>query len=326
MTEYEFHETANAFPFISGEAYETLKRDIEKNGILEPVYIYDGKIIDGRNRYRIAIDLGLTDIPTQEYQGDNPVGFVQSMNLHRRQLSPSQKAAAAAFLADFKQGHHHDDESYETQASLAKKLGISRRMVVEATSLKKHAGEKLIERVRNGEISLHNATALAKLTESEQESVTESGTENIKIVAKKIKAMTLGKGRKKKGDPDRAIDLESVNSFALPEKSNNNNVDDLSENESIFTSAQDNEKHPINGRKPRIKKKIEMTEATNFGHSLIDAIIVLGTTAEDVNGGDTVISTALSKSQLEVYADEYDPSELRALLSAGIHALEMLVK
>lgn len=96
MIEYDFHDTANAFPFISGDAYDTLKEDIRINGILEPIYLFEGKIIDGRNRYRIAKELGL-DIPTQEYEGDNPVGFVQSMNLHRRQLTPSQKGRCCGF-------------------------------------------------------------------------------------------------------------------------------------------------------------------------------------------------------------------------------------
>lgn len=201
MIEYDFHDTANAFPYISGDAYDTLKEDIRINGILEPIYLFEGKIIDGRNRYRIAKELGLNDIPTQEYEGDNPVGFVQSMNLHRRQLTPSQKAAAAAFLAEFKQGQHIDEEEYETQEAIAKKLGISRRMVVEATSLKKNADVELIERVKSGDISLHNATAIARLNAEDQKSIVGEGAERVKEVAKKIKAMTKGKGRKKKMTP-----------------------------------------------------------------------------------------------------------------------------
>lgn len=325
MIEYDFHDTANAFPYISGDAYDTLKEDIRINGILEPIYLFEGKIIDGRNRYRIAKELGLNDIPTQEYEGDNPVGFVQSMNLHRRQLTPSQKAAAAAFLAEFKQGQHIDEEEYETQEAIAKKLGISRRMVVEATSLKKNADIELIERVKSGDISLHNATAIARLNAEDQKSIVGEGAERVKEVAKKIKAMTKGKGRKKKNDPERIIGLDAVEVYTLPE-TKIAKVD--FESETIGTKNDDNSGHEVVTVKVRKTrgKKISIDEANDFGHSLIDAIIVLGATAEDAHGGGNVIDAALSESQLASFSDDYDATELRALLSTGIRVLAKLVE
>ncbi|WP_272671036.1 ParB/RepB/Spo0J family partition protein [Providencia sp. PROV018] len=324
MIEYEFHETANAFPYISGDSFESLKEDIRINGILEPIFLYEGKIIDGRNRYRIAKELNLEDVPFQNYEGDNPVGFVQSMNLHRRQLSPSQKAAAAAFLADFRQGKHDDEEEYQTQDAIAKMLGISKRMVVEATSLKKNGDTDLIERVRTGEISLHNATAIARLNPEDQKSIVGEGSQRAKEVAKKIKAMTKGKGRKKKDDPERIIDIADVDAFSLPEK---NISTSAFEPESIEMEIDDPapESAPVKVRKPR-GKKIAIEEASDFGHSLIDAIIVLGATTEDADGGNNVIQAALSDEQLSLFADSYNAVELRALLTAGLRELEKLVK
>ncbi|EIZ1085923.1 hypothetical protein MPI44_004471 [Klebsiella oxytoca] len=325
MIEYDFHDTANAFPYISGDAYDTLKEDIRINGILEPIYLFEGKVIDGRNRYRIAKELGLDDIPTQEYEGDNPVGFVQSMNLHRRQLTPSQKAAAAAFLAEFKQGQHIDEEEYETQEAIAKKLGISRRMVVEATSLKKNADAELIERVKAGDISLHNATAIARLNAEDQKSIVGEGADRVKEVAKKIKAMTKGKGRKKKDDPERIIGLDAVEVYTLPE-TKNPKVD--FEPETIGMKNDDSSAYEIATVKVRKTrgKKISIDEANDFGHSLIDAIIVLGATAEDAHEGGGVIDAALSESQLASFSDDYDATELRALLSTGIRVLAKLVE
>lgn len=90
--------------------------------------------------------------------------------------------------------------------------------------------------------------------------------------------------------------------------------DDSSEHETITVKV----------RKTR-GKKISIDEANDFGHSLIDAIIVLGATAEDAHGG-SVIDAALSESQLASFSDDYDATELRALLSTGIRVLAKLVQ
>jgi len=44
------HPLANMFPMIEGSAFEELKRDIAAQGILEPIRLYQGMILDGRNR------------------------------------------------------------------------------------------------------------------------------------------------------------------------------------------------------------------------------------------------------------------------------------
>ncbi|PHM72409.1 hypothetical protein [Xenorhabdus sp. KJ12.1] len=324
MIEYEYHEIANAFPYISGETYETLKEDIRVNGILESIYLFEGKIIDGRNRYRIAKELNLEDIPIQQYQGDNPISFVQNMNLHRRQLTPGQKAVAAAFLADFKQGPHDKEEEYETQEAIAKKLGISRRMVVEAVSLRKKAGHNLIERVKAGDISLHNANALSHLSFDDQKSIVNEGATRVKEVAKKIKAMTKGKGRKKKDDPNQIIELDVIETYTLPDTKK---PKIYFEQESIEMKNDVNSSQEVSSIKIRKTrgKKIAIDEANDFGHSLIDAIIVLEATAEDNDVKNNVIEAALSEKQLSRFAADYDESELYTLLNAGIRELAKLV-
>ena len=54
----KFHEYAGLFPLLTGEEFDALVADIEKNGLIEPVWLYEGKILDGRNRYRACLDLG----------------------------------------------------------------------------------------------------------------------------------------------------------------------------------------------------------------------------------------------------------------------------
>ena len=54
------HPLANMFPMIEGNAFEELKRDIAAQGILEPIRLYQGMILDGRNRYAAGKACGHT--------------------------------------------------------------------------------------------------------------------------------------------------------------------------------------------------------------------------------------------------------------------------
>ncbi|KAF0241452.1 MAG: transcriptional activator adenine-specific DNA methyltransferase-like protein, partial [bacterium] len=55
----EFHEVANIFPLMQGEEYKQIVEDIKINGLREPIWLHDNKIIDGRNRYLACIDAGV---------------------------------------------------------------------------------------------------------------------------------------------------------------------------------------------------------------------------------------------------------------------------
>ena len=98
MKQYDFHPLANIFPLIDGKPYQDLMADILKHGVREPVWLYDGMILDGRNRYRAATAMSV-ECPVQEYTGSDPTGFVVSLNLHRRHLSEAQRAMVASLVS-----------------------------------------------------------------------------------------------------------------------------------------------------------------------------------------------------------------------------------
>lgn len=61
---------------------------------------FDGKILDGGNRYRACTELGIAP-ETIEYSGGDPLAFVLSENLHRRHLTQIQQAAIVALAQDW---------------------------------------------------------------------------------------------------------------------------------------------------------------------------------------------------------------------------------
>ena len=73
------------------------------HGVREPIWLYEGKVLDGRNRHRAAAVSGVP-CPTCNYAGKDPVGFVISLNLKRRHLSELQRAMVAAKLATLRSG------------------------------------------------------------------------------------------------------------------------------------------------------------------------------------------------------------------------------
>lgn len=94
MSTFEIHPLADLIPEMTGEEYRTLRADIDANGLREPITLHEGKILDGRHRYRACTELGI-DPETRDYDGTEPLVYVLSMNVHRRHLSTAQRAEVA---------------------------------------------------------------------------------------------------------------------------------------------------------------------------------------------------------------------------------------
>ncbi len=189
MKVYEYHEIANIFPMMQDDEYERLKDDIAINGQLEPIVLYEGKVLDGRNRYKALCDIGLkTDF--EEYQGDQPLSYVISKNLHRRHLTASQRAIMATDIKPLLEveakkrqatslpgvyGGKPLVESFPQAVETGKSrdqagdlFGVSGRYVSEAENIKEKEPE-LAEKVRSGDMTIAEAKKKAQKAEREKE-------------------------------------------------------------------------------------------------------------------------------------------------------------
>ncbi len=93
-TEFEFHPVAALFPLLPVDSPEfgEFVDDIGEHGLLQPIILHEGKILDGRNRYRACQHTGV-EPRFEQWSGESPTAYVLSLNLHRRHLTEDQKAA-----------------------------------------------------------------------------------------------------------------------------------------------------------------------------------------------------------------------------------------
>lgn len=175
VTELEFHPVADIFPMMSAREFADLTEDIRTHGLLEPVWLHgDGRIIDGRNRYRACLAAGVEpQFRTHTGSDDELVGFVVSLNLHRRHLNESQRAMVAARIANMDRGRPTENSSIEpiSQDAAAAMLSVGRESVKRAKKVQEHAVPELAEKVTSGQVSVSTAAVVAEAPEEEQREV-----------------------------------------------------------------------------------------------------------------------------------------------------------
>lgn len=117
---YQIHPAANVFPMMPDEALEELAQDIATHGQREPVVLFQGKVLDGRNRLRACQIAGVKPkfVHLDVKEVDSPTSYVVSLNLHRRMLSASQRAAIALTLE-----HMFTEEARQRSIEGARKGG-----------------------------------------------------------------------------------------------------------------------------------------------------------------------------------------------------------
>jgi len=179
------HPLADLIPPMDDEDYAKLRDDIKENGLLEPITLYEGMILDGRHRYQVCGELAI-DCPTRDYKGDTPAQYVISLNVNRRHLTTTQRTAIALAAVP-----HYEKEARERQgertdltsvpngadvyvnsptkratAAAAADVGVSGRQVDRLKRVKAKAPD-LYEKVVEGEVKISAAdTIIQKRDES----------------------------------------------------------------------------------------------------------------------------------------------------------------
>ena len=197
------HPLAMLIPPMSADELEKLTTDIAANGLLEPIVLLDGQILDGRHRYQACLAAGV-EPKFVEFTGADPIAFVLSKNLHRRHLTAAQKAAIAAEalplleekakerqLSSLKQFRESTtpatpvsqkieqrDNGNKAAEQAAALTGTNRQYVADAKRIATEAPE-VFDAMKAGIVSMPEAKALAAKPEPDREEILSSLPENV---------------------------------------------------------------------------------------------------------------------------------------------------
>jgi N6-adenosine-specific RNA methylase IME4/ParB-like chromosome segregation protein Spo0J len=179
------HPAADLFPMMTDAELNDLAADIKLRGQNRPIIVFEGKILDGRNRYE-ACNRAEVQPKIQEWNAldklaheSSPTAWVLSENLHRRHLTVDQRALIAleaqalfsqeakgrqkAAGGDRKSVHAPDrlpprggKRSPTAAAQAAQTAGVSARSVERARRVQ-DAKPELLKQVREGKLTLKKA-------------------------------------------------------------------------------------------------------------------------------------------------------------------------
>jgi ParB-like chromosome segregation protein Spo0J len=174
---FDQHPLSAAFPPMSKEDLRNLLEDIKVNGQLEPIVVYEGKVLDGWHRYRcmqtLAMPVNYVDLPEPSI----PSAFAWARNGARRQMTASQRAGTITRLMKLgwaplgrpvkakpatdkaKGAAAKPAPTKVTVKEMAKEAAVSTRTIEQAVQAEKAGlGNKVI----SGELTAKQAAALAK--------------------------------------------------------------------------------------------------------------------------------------------------------------------
>jgi len=180
------HPLSQLFPAMPADEFRELVEDIQRQGVLEPIELLDGMVLDGWNRYSACEELGI-ECPSRPWSGadgnadDAAFHYVWARNAVRRHLTPAQRIQIMAgrhpedWAAVGKErggDRRSKDEGLRIGTErIAEESGISEESVRRAKQLEREAPD-LWQRATAGELSLTAANGLRlgrKVEQAKQE-------------------------------------------------------------------------------------------------------------------------------------------------------------
>lgn len=332
-------EFRDAIPQLTESELSILTESVKAEGCREPLLVWNGLLIDGHNRFAICTQ---HDIPFESREAHFPsrtdaLVWIKKNQLGRRNLTDYQRAEIAlslkddlAKLAKERQGRRTDLEdadnipanlpgsSGETRDALADMAGVSGRTLDKVERIESEAIPEVREKARRGAVSIHAASQIADMPESEQRRVVadiDAGGKPSEAIKRAHVANNSGNNEwytpshilEAARNVMGAIDIDPASSEIA-----NNTVKAAT----FFTSEDDGLARPWHGRmwmnppyaQPLIVKFIERAIEQYCANNVPEAIILVN------NGTDTAWGQTLLNSAAAIC---FPKSRIRFIDSAG---------
>ena len=170
-------EFKKLIPALTAEEFKQLEENILKDGIRDPLVLWNGYLIDGHNRYQIAFKHGL-EYKTIDKEFDSELDvkiWMVKNQFGRRNLEDFVKGELMKTLEDLEKQKGKDKqlqtlkqgvdipvlsiidktEKHNTQKIVAEKLGWSTGKKAQFDVVVKKAPEEIKEKLRSGEVSIN---------------------------------------------------------------------------------------------------------------------------------------------------------------------------
>lgn len=162
-TKFKRHPLSAAMGDIEPDAFIDMQQSIGARGVLEPIVLFEGMVLDGWNRYTTADGLQV-ECPHTTFHGayDDAALFVWDKHFARRNWDKGTKALARANWLRLQSG---EAPTIKDDAEL---LDVSERTVEMARTVAKRAVPQVNKAVMDGAMSLAKAEKVSRLSPQQQ--------------------------------------------------------------------------------------------------------------------------------------------------------------
>ncbi|MBS0494293.1 MAG: S-adenosylmethionine-binding protein [Proteobacteria bacterium] len=186
---YRIHPAADIFIAMDQATLAELTADIKAKGQYETIKVKEGVVVDGRARLMAANDAGIEPRFEELDVAEEAIAdTVVSLNKHRKHLTASQLAMAAARHATFKKGdNQHSDKGGVSQGQAASAMKVSVDSLARGLRVHMNGVPELNAAVDKGLIDVTNASLVAMLPAEKQAEVVAKGAPAMQEAAKEVK-------------------------------------------------------------------------------------------------------------------------------------------
>lgn len=195
---FPIHPAAALFPLMGPDELSDLANDIKTHGLRKAITLFDGQVLDGRNRLKACEMAGVEPFFETLAYCPSPTEWVVSINLHRRHLTASQRAAIGFEIMPLL-----EEEAKKRRASGLKQNGSA----VPEKIPERDKGESREKAAAIVDVNPHYMSDLKKIQAEAPEKIEEIKAGTISIGAAK---KALGKNHESEPEEDEPEDSEQL--------------------------------------------------------------------------------------------------------------------